>query len=105
MAEKHELEQIARDAAEQAVQRILVGLGIDAADPIAVQQDFARMRSLRALLDDSAFQADLVHLRRWRVAVETSTKAGLRTSIGLLVTGLLTLLTLGTKDWWHGLFK
>ena len=99
-----EIEHVASIAAQKAVDETLIRIGINTADPIASQQDFAKLRALRDLMDDEGFQADLVHLRRWRLACSAAGRAAGRSLIGAAVAALLALLTLGTKDWIAGLF-
>lgn len=110
MIPRDELERLVRVTAErtaaQAVERTLTGLGINVADPISAQRDFSKLRALRTLLDDAEFQADLAHLRRWRLALERGgalvAGAGIRTTVTIAITALIGLVGLGFKDWFKG---
>ena len=99
--DKPELEAIADAAADRAVARMLIGLGINAADPISVQQDFSRLRALRALTEDEEFQLDLAHLRQWRLAVGSVRNVSMRTGVTIVITGLGALIMMGLKGWFH----
>ena len=73
-----EVREIAQEAARAAMKEFLLVLGVNAEDPeavIAVQKDFA-------------------HLRSWREASETVKSMGLRTAVGAIVAGLLGLIWL-----------
>ncbi len=55
---------------EEIAKRLAERLGINASDPIEMQKDFQ-------------------HLRNWRVSCETVRDQGIKTAIGVLVTGFL----------------
>lgn len=61
------------EVVRQAVHETLTSLGVDLDDPFEVQRDFQ-------------------YLRSWRRAVETVRNAGLKASVGVVVTGALGLL-------------
>jgi hypothetical protein len=73
-----EIHAIAADAARAAVVEVFVTLGVDAKDPIAVL----------------TMQKDFAHLRVWRESVETIRKQSLKTAVGVIITGLLGMITL-----------
>lgn len=91
------IERIAAEAARKAVQDTLTKLGIDHADPLAAQRDFAALREVRQLVESPDYQADLMHLRTWRKSMENVRSKGLLTVVGLLVTGLAAAMWLGIK--------
>lgn len=86
--------------AERAVEGVLERLGVDTKDPIQAQADFAKLRSLRRLMDDDEFQLDLAFMRRWRTNTDKITDTGIRAVAKWMVLGILAMLVLGTKDWW-----
>jgi hypothetical protein len=73
-----ELEEII----SQTVTQTLVKLGIDVSDPIAVQKDFA-------------------HLRSWREGSEAIKRTGFLTLLGLVITGAAGLLWAALKTSLH----
>lgn len=99
------VEAMMAGVAQRAVDATLKGLGIDTANPLSAQQDFARLRTLRRLMDDGDFIADLAFMRRWRLNSEKITDTGLRSLIRWAVVGSLGLIVLLTKDWWITHFR
>ena len=79
------IEQVASQAAKQAVHEMLVSLGIDLSDPIKVQKDFASIRDFRETMA-------LIKNR------------GIIASVGLVITGLGTVFYLGLKAWMQDKF-
>lgn len=75
---QHEIESIADKAAEKAVMRVLLTLGIDASDPEAIQKT----------------QRDFAHLRDWRLSIAAAKKKGFLTIVGVLVSGTIGLVWL-----------
>lgn len=94
----NDLKLIAEEAARSAVKETLLSLGIDTSNPIQAQREFAVMRELRSLIDDDEFQADLIHLRKWRKAVESARNTTFLAVIGLLVSGGAAAFWLGLKS-------
>lgn len=64
------LEAIAEKAAEKAIDGFFMRIGINTADPIEMQKDFA-------------------HLRKWRQGVEQVVPVSIKTSVIVIITGLL----------------
>lgn len=93
------LEQIANSAARQAVRDTLVTLGVDPANPITSQRDFAALAEMRGLLEDKEFQADLAHLRKWRQTVDGVQNKSMLAVVGVLVSGFVGLLVMGFQAW------
>lgn len=94
-----------RETALQAVEGTLRGLGIDTTNPISAQQDFARLRSMRKLMEDEAFLADLAFVRRWRMNTERIGDTGVRSFVRWLIVGGLALIVMLSKDFWITHFK
>jgi hypothetical protein len=92
------MKMIAKETAHETAQEVLRSLGVDVNDPIAVQQDMAALRELRELLTDPEFNADLLHVRRWRKSMENVQSKGILTAVGVLVSGALAALWLGIKS-------
>ena len=93
------IREVAEEAANRAVARTLTSLGIDHENPIEVQRDLAALRELRGFIEDPEVQQDLMHLRRWRKAMESVQSKGLMTVAGLLVVGVCAMAVLGVKSW------
>ncbi len=87
-------------AAQRAIEGMLVKLGVDTKDPFSAQKDFAKLRSMRALMDDPEFQADLAFMRKWRVNTEVAVNTSWQSIVRWVTVGFLGLLLLGTKEWW-----
>lgn len=94
------MERAAERASIKAVRNTLELLGIDASNPISAQQDFAKLRILRKLLEDEQFQLDLAFIRRWRVNSDKVVDTSVSTVVRWVVVGILGIIALVTKDWW-----
>lgn len=94
------IEHMMNDVAQRAVEGTLKGLGIDTSNPLSAQQDFAKLRALRQLMEKDDFLADLAFVRRWRLNSEKVADTGIKSIVGWLTAGALGLLALLTKDWW-----
>lgn len=68
-----EVRDIAEAAADRAIQKTLLTIGMDTVDPDAILK----------------LQADFRHLRIWRESTEAVKKRALLTAIGVIVTGSL----------------
>ncbi len=66
----------------EAVKQTLIQLGVDASDPLAMQRDFQ-------------------HLRQWRESGEDLKRKGTLALLGIFLSGLVTLLLLGLKEWFQ----
>lgn len=97
---RESVHNIADRAADAAVARMLTHLGIDAANPIQSQSEFQALRKLAKLMSDDGVMEDLAFIRRLRTASDTIKDATWKTVVRVLVTALLGLLVIGTKDWW-----
>jgi len=84
-------------AAERAVHATLLTIGIDVANPLQAQRDFAIMREVGRLIMDAEFRKDLEHTRRWRLAMEAAQSKGFLTIVGLVVTGTATAFIVGMQ--------
>lgn len=67
-----EIENIAHQAARQAVAETLLTLGIDVSSPGAIQE----------------VQKDMAHVRLWRQSVDTVRKQSLIAAVGIIVSGI-----------------
>ena len=67
-----------REVMSEAITDAFTRMGLDAEDPIQTQ-------------------ADMLHLRKWRLAVDSAQTTTFRTVVGLLATGFIAVLLLGTK--------
>jgi len=97
------IEQTANSAAKNAVEGMLVSLGIDATDPIEVQKDMAYLREFRQFLGDPEVQADLLHMRKWRKTMEGVQRKSLVSVVGLIVVGTAALIWMGIQAGIHKL--
>lgn len=88
-----------KQVAKQAVEETLMSIGVDTKNPLQAQASFAALRNLVGVFSDPDFQADLQHLRAWRVSVSQARSKGLLTVVGAAVTGTFFLLLLGFKGW------
>lgn len=70
---RDEVSAIAEEAAERAIQKTLLTIGMDASDPEAAIK----------------LQADMQHLRVWRESTEAVKKRAMLTAVGICVTGLI----------------
>ena len=94
-----QMEALAETVASKVVEEMLVKLGIDHARPLEVQHDFQALREVRTLLTSKEFQADLSHLRKWRLAMEGGASKGALTLVTLTISGIAALIVLGFKAW------
>ena len=78
------------ETAREAVNQVMLSLGIDVTDPIATQEQFHSMRQVVALLADPELKKDLAAIRQWREAQDAIKKAGLFALVGALVTLVIT---------------
>ena len=83
--------------ADRAVRTTLLTIGIDVANPLQAQRDFAVMREIGRLAMDAEFRKDLEHTRRWRLAMEAAQSKGFLTVVGLIVTGTATAFFVGLQ--------
>ncbi len=70
---RHEMEEVAEEAATKALNALFLTLGVDVTDPAAVIE----------------FQDDLKHMRKWRRSTEAAQQHALKTIIGVIVSGIL----------------
>lgn len=96
------MERVAEDAAHKTankvVHEILVTLGIDTTNPIAIQKDMAALREIRELVADKDFQADMAHVRAWRESMEAAKSRSFLAIIALITTGTAGALWIGFKE-------
>ena len=85
----------ARDTTYQEIMDILIKIGIDVTDPIALQNDMRALRKMREQFDDREWQDDMTHLRRWRRLIDTAQSRGMVIVLGILLSGLAATLWIG----------
>lgn len=100
--EERRLRVVAREAAHEAVNEVLVALGIDVTRPLCVQRDMATLREMSSMLHDPDFRQDLTQLRQWRESMAALQKRGLLVVVGTVVAGGLALLWIGLTAWMRG---
>lgn len=93
---RESIEHIADRAAEKAVRNTLSLIGIDLTDPIRAQEQFAMLRAISS----ARTQGDLAFLRRLHGAADTVSDAGWRTLVKILLTAVLAMVGIVTKDYW-----
>lgn len=76
-----EIRHVASAAAKEAVQELLVALGVDASDP-------------KALIE---MQKDFAHVRAWRESVETVKKRSLIAAVTIITGGILGAIWMAIK--------
>ncbi len=89
--------EAATQAAEEAVRSSLIALGIDVDDPIEAQKDMAALRTLRELATDPEFQADMMHVREWRRAMDGVKKKSVAMACLLMAVGGAVFVVLALK--------
>lgn len=89
--------QATEQAADKAVARMLVALGIDASNPLEMQKDLASLRELRRVMDGDEYIKDQLHLREWRLTMERVQGKGFMAAIGLTVVGAAVLIFTALK--------
>lgn len=101
--DKKLIEQIAEDAAEKAakmaVRETLLSIGMDTADTIRTQDHMRAVREIADMLDDTEFKADLAHLRRWRKSMDEISNVGIKTAVGIVITGFFGMIVFAVKVW------
>jgi hypothetical protein len=98
---RDEVKEIAAVAAKEAVQEVLIAIGIDVSGPQAIreaQRDFVVIHELARLALDSDFRKDLEFVREWRLGTTAMRKTGVRAAVGLIVTAALGALWLGLQQ-------
>ncbi|MFN3656846.1 MAG: hypothetical protein ACK4UO_06300, partial [Pseudolabrys sp.] len=80
---------IAEAAAETAVKKTFIGMGLDPCKPLQAQRDF---NFLRDLVHDDELKSDMGYLRRSRRRSEGVVGKAITTAVGLAVLGALHVL-------------
>jgi hypothetical protein len=91
------LKDVAEAAAEKAVNKTLLAMGLDPSDPIKAQQDFSIMRYVGDKVREDEFKEDLAWVRRARKRSDGIIGKVLLTAVGLGVVGALHALWQGIK--------
>jgi hypothetical protein len=85
------------DEVRVAVQEVLGSLGFDTRDKFEMQRQMSSLKEVADLMRDKEFRADLIHLRKWRMATEKMSWIGMTTVLTLLITGIAGAIWLGLK--------
>lgn len=93
--QKAMIEAVAEAAAQKAVRQTLIGFGLDADDPVKLQEDFAALRTLRKMLESEEYIKDRAHLRQWRVNSERLGGWTMAAFVSSAVAGIIALLLAG----------
>lgn len=70
---RQDVEEIAEEAANKAVRKMMIAMGVDISDEGAM----------------IAMQADFRHLRTWRESTDAVKRRALLTAVGVLITGFV----------------
>ncbi len=97
-----DIEKLIKSSIDNAIQENFTRLGIDTRDPFQAQRDFQALRELREMFSDKELAADLIHLRKWRMAMNSVRSKSLLTSVGMILTGVSALFLVGLKKWFDG---
>lgn len=89
------MQQVASETAKKTVQETLLALGLDTDHPIEVQKDLATLREVRSLIEDPEWQADQLHLRKWRKTVNAVESKGIFAAFKFVMIGVFTLALIG----------
>ena len=82
---------------KHVVEETLTSLGFDVKDPIEVQRDVAALREFRKFMTSEDTQADLMHLRKWREAMDNTKAYSLRALVFLTISAVVAALWAGFK--------
>lgn len=91
------LRDLAEAAAEKAVHKCMIAMGLDPGDPIKAQNDFGIMRHVGEKMRDPAFKADLDWARRARLRSEGIFGKIIITVAGLSAVGAMHAIWSGLK--------
>ena len=89
------IRSIADESARTAVNQTLITLGINPANPIEAQKDFATIREVRLLLQDREIHKDLAYVREFRSTMDTVKTKGVVTALKFIVVGAVALAVAG----------
>lgn len=81
------LKQVAEEAAERAVHRTFMAMGMDLDDPLRSQRDFAILRDFSEKVSDSEYRADLMWVRQTRTRMDGMLGKAVLTAVGIAVVG------------------
>lgn len=86
-----------KTASREAVHEVLSSLGFDTSNKIAMQSQMASLRQVAELMKDDDFRADMIHLRKWRMATERVSVFGVTAVISIIISGIAGALWIGFK--------
>lgn len=93
------LKKTVEAAVETAISETLLKIGIDTDEPIHAQEQMASLRDISKMLHDEEFKKDLSYVRRWRKSAEEVSNVGLKTAVGILITGFFGMLVFSVKSY------
>lgn len=92
------LRDVAEAAAEKAVHKCFVAMGLDPSDPIKAQEDFGIMRYVGEKIRDPDMKEDLAWVRRSRRRSDGMLGKAVATAVGLSVVGAMHALWMGLSS-------
>jgi len=92
------LKSVADAAAESAVKRMFVSMGLDPEDPINAQANFNFLRNLNERNDDPEAQADAIWVRKARLRSEGMIGKAVSVAVGAAVLNLIYLVGKGVAS-------
>ena len=95
--ENEQLAAFVREVVKATVQETLLSMGLNVNDPIKTQRFMANLAEVEQSFLDNKFQQDLLHLRKWREAMESASSLSMKAVLTIVVGGLLTALWIGIK--------
>src|SRR6266852_853401 len=97
MSDAH-ITEVAEAAAEQAVSKTLLLIGMDVSKPLEAQMTFGVLREVARMAQDPEFRKDLEHTRTWRLLWESVRNKGVMTAVGIFIAGAAAALWVGFKN-------
>lgn len=91
------LKQVAEEAADKAVHRTFMAMGMDLSDPIGSQRDFAILRRLSESVQDPEYTADMAWVRKTRARWDGVLGKAILTAVVIAVGGALHTFWAGAK--------
>lgn len=92
------LKDIAEAAADKAVAKTFLAMGLDTNSPLAAQRDFSVLRDIAENVRDDAFRSDMDWVRKTRTRMDGIIGKVIFTAVGLAVLGALNAAWTGFKQ-------
>ena len=87
------------EAVSTAVKETLLNIGLDADDKLRTQAHMIAIREVADMMHNPEYQADLAHLRKWRRSVEQVSTVGIKTAVGVIITGAFGFIIFLIQEW------